>query len=371
MLHLHHHFSSPIEIESIHVLRWREVDFVCARSTDGAVGIASTNRRPYLWPILKELIAPYSIGRDARDLEALLDGVYTHRSNYKMAGLAFWNCVSHVEFSLLDMLGKLADKPVCALLGPVLRTEIPIYLSSSRRDTTPEEEVAWLAERLAETHAGAVKLKVGGRMSKNADAAPGRTERLVPLAREAFGDEIAIYVDANGSYDAEHAIEVGRMLEAHGVGFFEEPCPWEEYEETKRVADALDMTVAGGEQDSSLPRIAWMIQNGVVDLVQPDLAYNGGFTRCLRVAKMAQAADLQVTPHCPKADPNTAYMLHFAAVVPNLGPHQEYRGMRREGGGEWWLSPSFDARDGTVPVPDGPGLGVEYDPAIWREAENV
>jgi L-alanine-DL-glutamate epimerase-like enolase superfamily enzyme len=161
------------------------------------------------------------------------------------------------------------------------------------------------------------------------------------------------------------------MLEANGVGFFEEPCPWEEYEETKRVTDALDMTVAGGEQDSSLPRFAWMIQNGVVDLVQPDLAYNGGFTRCLRVAKMAQTGGLQITPHCPKADPNTAYMLHFAAVVPNLGPHQEYRGMRREGGEAWWRSPSFDVREGTVPVPDGPGLGVEYDPAIWREAEQV
>jgi L-alanine-DL-glutamate epimerase-like enolase superfamily enzyme len=368
---LYDHFSSPVEIESIEVLRWRGVDFVQSRSTKGAVGIASTNRRPYLWPVLKQLLAPYFVGRDARDLEALVDGVYTHRSNYKMAGLAFWNCVSHVEFSLLDMLGKMAGKPVCELLGPVLRKEIAVYMSSSRRDTTPEEEVAWLGQRLAETGANAVKLKVGGRMSKNADAAPGRTERLVPLAREAFGDDVAIYVDANGSYDAAHAIEVGRMLEAHGVGFFEEPCPWEEYEETKRVADALDMTVAGGEQDSSLPRFKWMIDNGVVDLVQPDLAYNGGFIRCLRVANMAQAGGMRVTPHCPKADPNTAYMLHFAAVVPNLGPHQEYRGMPREGGGQWWLAPSFDAREGTVPVPDGPGLGVEYDPALWREAEEI
>jgi L-alanine-DL-glutamate epimerase-like enolase superfamily enzyme len=371
MIDLYDVFPSPIEIESVQVLRWRGVDFVQSRSTDGAVGIASTNGRPYLWPVLKELVVPYFLRKDARDLASLVDGVYTYRSNYKMAGLAFWNCVSHVEFSLLDMLGKIAGKPVCALLGPVLRTEIPVYLSSSRRDTTPEEEVEWLAQRLAETNAGAVKLKVGGRMSKNADAAPHRTERLIPLARETFGDGIAIYVDANGSYDAAHAIELGRMLEAYGVGFFEEPCPWEEYVETKRVADALDMPVAGGEQDSSLPRFEWMIDSGVVDLVQPDLAYNGGFIRCLRVAKMAQNKGLLVTPHCPKADPNAAYMLHFAAVVPNLGPHQEFRGQRRKGRGAWWLSPGFEAQNGTVSVPDGPGLGVEYDPAIWREAEIV
>ena len=207
-------------------------------------------------------------------------------------------------------------------------------------------------------------------MSANADAAPGRTEGLVSLARRTFGDEVAIYVDANGSYDAAHAIEVGEMLAAQGVGFFEEPCPWEEHEETKRVADALEMPVAGGEQDSSLPRFRWMIDNRGVDVVQPDLAYNGGFIRCLRVAKMAAEQGLPVTPHCPKADPNTAYMLHFSAVIPNLGPHQEYRAQGPDRAG-WWRAPAFEAANGVVPVPDGPGLGVEYDPAMWDEAEIV
>ena len=91
---------------------------------------------------------------------------------------------------------------------------------------------------------------------------------------------------------------------------------------------------------------------------------------CRQIAKrMAEAAGMQVTPHCPKADPNTAYMLHFAAVVPNLGPHQEYRALGPGGG--WWAAPSFEARDGVVRVPAGPGLGVEYYPAIWREAQRL
>ena len=369
MLEFYQAFSSPINISAIDVLRWRGRDFVRATSTDGATGIASTNRRPYLWPILKELIVPFFVGRDARDLASLVDGVYTHHSNYKMAGLAFWNCVAHVEFSLLDMLGKIAGKPVCELLGTVTRHEIPIYLSGLGRSTTPEAELAWVGERLAETNARAVKLKIGGRMSANADAAPERTERLVALARETFGDDVVIYADANGSYDWRKAIEVGRMLEAYGVSFFEEPCPWEEYEETRRVADALEMTIAGGEQDSSLPRFEWMIQERVIDLVQPDLAYNGGFIRCLRVAKIARAAGMQITPHCPKSDPNTAYMLHFAAIVPNLGPYQEYNA--RPAGDGWWSSPSFEAQNGTVAVPTGPGLGIKYDPALWREAQVI
>ena len=73
MVDLTRTFSSPVEIGSIDVLRWRGRDFVRCRSKDGAVGIASTNRRPYLWPVLKELIAPYFVGRDARDLEALVE----------------------------------------------------------------------------------------------------------------------------------------------------------------------------------------------------------------------------------------------------------------------------------------------------------
>ena len=367
MVDLHSVFDSPVYIEKIDVLRWRGRDYVRAISREGALGIASTNGRPYLWPILKALVAPYFEGRDARDLPALIDGVYTYRSNYKMAGLAFWNCVSHVEFCLFDMLGKMAGLPVCDLLGTVIRRQIPIYLSSMRRDTTPEEEVEWLEARLEETGARAVKLKIGGRMSTNADAMPGRTERLIPLVRERLGDEVAIYVDANGSYDAETAIEVGHMLEAHGVGFLEEPCPWEQYEWIQQVTAALEMTVAGGEQDTSLPRFEWMIRHGAVDMVQPDLAYVGGFLRTLRVANMARQADMWIIPHSSKSDANTAYMLHFAAVTPNAGPYQEYNAApRRE---PWWEAPSFQVHDGMIAVPDGPGLGVTYDPALWREAE--
>jgi L-alanine-DL-glutamate epimerase-like enolase superfamily enzyme len=369
MVDLHGVFSTPVLIDAIDVLRWRGRDFVRVRSRDGADGIASTNGRPYLWPILKTLIAPYFVGRDARDLAALVDGVYVYRSNYKLAGLALWNCVAHVEFAVLDMLGKIAGQPVCALLGDVLRREIPIYMSSMRRDTTPEEEVSSLEGRLAETGARAVKVKIGGRMSDNADAAPGRTERLVSLARARLGDDVTIYVDANGSYDAETAIEVGRMLEAHGVALYEEPCPWEAYRWTQRTAAALDVTVAGGEQDSSLRRFQWMIDEHVVDHVQPDVAYVGGLLRALRVAEIAGRAGMLVTPHCSKADPNSAYMLHFAAVAPNLGPFQEYNA--RPVTARWWNAPSFLVRDGVLPVPTEPGLGVQYDPALWREAEVV
>jgi L-alanine-DL-glutamate epimerase-like enolase superfamily enzyme len=358
----------PVIIRSVEALTVRGRMLVRTTSEEGATGIAMVNDRlAYLWPILRDFVVPVFVGRDARDLPTLLEEVYTARSAYKLAGLALWCPVAYVELSLLDMLGKLARRSVSELLGDVVRREIPVYLSSTRRDTTPEEEVALLAARVAATGATAVKFKIGGRMSRNADAAPGRTERLVPLARRVLGDGITLYVDANGSYDADHAIEVAALLVDQGVAFLEEPCPWQDYWATQRVADALALPVAGGEQDSSLWTFDWMIRDRVVDIVQPDMMYNGGLLRNLWVAERAAAAGMPIMPHSPKAGAEAAAVLHFYALAPNLGPYQEWS--VKEVAPTPWYSPSFEIRQGKVAVPDGPGLGVTYDPEIWQEAE--
>lgn len=362
--------KTPLKIASIELLRHQNIYLVRTTTSDGAVGIAVCNERiRYLHPILTQLVIPYFVGQDARHIETLVDGVYVSRSNYKLAGLALWCCVGWVEFSIFDLLGKVAKRPVGELLGGVIRKEIPVYLSSLRRDTTPEQEVAWLSKRLEQTGARAVKLKIGGRMSNNADASPKRTDRLIPLARKTFGDKITIYVDANGSYDAKHAIEVGKLLEAHNVAFFEEPCPFEEYEETKRVADALTMPVAGGEQDTSLARFRWMVGNRGVDIVQPDLNYNGGFVRTIRVARLAAARTMEITPHAPQAGPNPAYMLHFASCTPNLGAFQEFNGAPQKP--ESWFGPRFEVRRGVLQAPTGHGLGITVEPKILNKAERI
>ena len=134
-------------------------------------------------------------------------------------------------------------------------------------------------------------------MSRNADALPGRTEGLIPLARKTLGDDIAIHADANSSYDPPQAIEVGRMLEDIDAVYFEEPCPFDHLEDTKRVTDALTIPVAGGEQEFSQRRFRWTIQNRGVDIVQPDLQYYGGLIRSTRVDRMAALAGMPTTVH--------------------------------------------------------------------------
>ena len=94
----------------------------------------------------------------------------------------------------------------------------------------------------------ALKFKVGGRMSNNADYPPGRTEKLIPLVRERFGDDMVIYADSNGSYTADEAIRIGKIMEEYRYDFYEEPVPLDWYEETLEVTKAVRIPVAVGNR---------------------------------------------------------------------------------------------------------------------------
>jgi L-alanine-DL-glutamate epimerase-like enolase superfamily enzyme len=362
--------KAPVIIESVKLLKKGEDYFVHVRSKDGAEGISLPNppRPEYLDKIFKNLIVPFFLGKDARDLENLLWELYRWRSNYKLYGLAFWSAQAWLEFAILDMLGRIARQPIGALLGDIVRQEVPIYVASGRRDTTPEQEVDYLRELLAKSGAKAVKFRLGGRMSKNADALPGRTTTLIPLVRKTFGDAIDIHGDANSSYDAEHAIPIGRLLEEYKAVYFEEPCEFDHLEETKVVADALTIPVSGGEQEYSDWRFRWMILNRGVDIVQPDLFYYGGLIRSVRVARMAELAKMDTTVHLSDGF-GFVYMLHFASCVPLIGKYQEYKlGTETYGN---WFDPAITVKDGKMTVPKGPGVGIKDVAGVLKGAKEV
>src|SRR5262245_11887446 len=362
--------KSPVMIESIKLLKKDNDFFVHVRSKDGAEGVSLTNppREQYLDKILKQLVIPFFIGKDARNLEDLLWELYREKDNYKLYGLALWSPQAWVEFAILDMLGRIAGKPMGALLGDILRKDVAIYVASGRRDTTPEQEAEYLQKLVEQSGAKAVKFRVGGRMSRNADAMPGRTEKLIPLVRKTFGEAIDIHADSNSSYDAPQAIKVGRMLEEVKAVYFEEPCQFDHLEETKVVTDALSIPVAGGEQEYSDWRFRWMIANRGVDIVQPDLHYYGGMIRSVRVARMAQVAKMPTTVHISGGF-GFVYMLHFASCVPDIGRYQEYKlGTEKYGS---WFDPPITVKDGKMTVPAGPGVGIKDVAAILKGADEA
>lgn len=362
------HLTSPVKIASVEYLRNGKNTFVRVTSTDGVAGVVRTKEIDDFVPILTRSIAPAFVNQDARDVETLLDAIYI--KHYKLAGQPFWSPAAAVEHATLDLLGRTARKPVAALLGGFIRKEIPVYLSGSGRETTAEEEVDVYVKGVQRTGAKAVKFKIGGRMSRNVDTYPGRTKTLIELARKRLGDNIILYADANGSYDSKHGIEIGRMLQSLGYKFFEEPCPWEEVSETKAVADALDIPIAGGEQDSSLWKFHDMIGRQVLQIVQPDMNYCGGVLRAMRIARMARQANITIVPHNTQTDAAACKMLHFAAATANIGPYMEFphRGVEKPTS---WYAPNFAIRNGVVAVPQTPGLGVEFDAAFLAKAEKA
>ena len=361
-------FQDSVKIEMIELLKREGNYFVRSCSAGGATGIVRTKQIKHFIPIFEELVAPHFIGKDARSIETLIDYVYT--KNYKLAGQSLWCPVAYIEQSVLDLLGRISGKSVGELMGGVIRREIPVYLSGSGRSTTAKEEVDIYVRGVEQTGAKAVKFKIGGRMSRNLDVYPGRTETLIKLARKRLGDEIILYADANGSYNAKKAIEVGRMLQDLNFGFFEEPCPWEELSETQKVTQALSMPIACGEQDSSLWRFQWMMKNGVMHIVQPDLNYNGGFIRTARVARMAEKYNMQIIPHNTQAGVASVNILQFASCIPNIGSFMEYP-WKKPQQPESWYTPNFIIKNGMLRVPEGPGLGVEIDPDYISKAEIV
>jgi L-alanine-DL-glutamate epimerase-like enolase superfamily enzyme len=362
-------FTSPVIIESVELLRKGREHFVRVRSKDGAEGISvDDGRMDILHPILNRQVIPYFIGKDARDLEEHLFGVYRLDSNYKLQGLPFWVPVALVEFAILDLLGRMANKSLGELLGGVIRTNMPFYVASGRRDTTPEQEIDYLKGLVEKTGAKAIKYRVGGRMNHNQDALPGRTDKLIPLSRKAFGDKMVIHADANSSYDPPEAIRVGRLLEDIKSIHYEEPCPFDDFDATKKVTDALKIPIALGEQESSHWRFQWCIRERVADIIQPDLYYYGGFIRSIRVARMAEARGLATTVHLSGGF-GFVYSLHFASCTPKIGPWQEYKnGVDTYG---QWFNPPLRIVDGAISIPQGHGVGLADPKEILKGATPV
>jgi L-alanine-DL-glutamate epimerase-like enolase superfamily enzyme len=361
-------FNAPVIIQSIDLLRIDKEYFVRVRSADGAEGISVCNppRADYLDRIFKNLVVPPFLKKDARDLENLLWEAYRYSDNYKLYGIALWSPLAWVEMAILDMLGHISGTSIGQLLGDVRRKEIAVYVASGRRDTTPAQEIEYLQSLVEKSGAKALKFRLGGRMSLNTDAMPGRTQTLIPLVRKTFGDDFDLHGDSNSSYDPEHAIPVGRMLEEYNYVYYEEPCEFDALEDTKKVRDALSIPIALGEQEYSEWRFRWTIANRVCDIVQPDLYYYGGLIRSLRVARMAELAKMPTTVHISGGF-GFVYMLHFASVVADIGKYQEYKlGMEKYGS---WFDPPIAVKNGLMNVPTGPGVSIKDPGALLKDAK--
>ena len=189
------------------------------------------------------------------------------------------------------------------------------------------------------------------------------------LSRTILGDDITIQADANGSYDVEHAIKFGHKLQDVNAYLFEEPCRFDHIEQTKQVADALDIAISGGEQEASEYRFKQMLAKNVLQVVQPDLHYYGGFIRTTRLARMAQVLEVPITLHISDRNAGFAEMVNFSSFTPNIGKFQELKsGMQATA---YLFDPPIVAKNGFLNIPSAPGLGMKHGSEHIKNAKKV
>jgi L-alanine-DL-glutamate epimerase-like enolase superfamily enzyme len=347
------------------------VTFTRVTTETGATGWGqlSTYYADITTEVFHRQVARHAIGTVVADLDDTLQRIYERE--HKFPGSYLRRAQTGLDTAVWDLRGKLADKPVVSLLGGA-PGPLRAYASSMKRDITPEDEAKRFVELRDERGFTAFKWRVGAECGRGQDEWPGRTEAFVPIVSKALGDGIDKLVDANSCYGPAHAIEVGHILQDNGIGHYEEPCPYWEYDQTAEVRAALDIDITGGEQDCELSSWQLMIDHHAVDILQPDVMYMGGISNTLRVCEMGRRAGLPITPHAANLSLVTMCTMHLLKAIPNAGKYLEFS---IEGADYYpwqeglFLNDPYRIDAGHALVPDAPGWGVEINPAFLDKAK--
>jgi len=301
------------------------------------------------------------MGRDPFDNCVIWDSLYNWTRDQGMKGVII-AALSAIDIALWDIKGKALGLPVYRLLGGAYRTKARAYatgLYEPQNVTSVEDALAEEALGYKEEGFGGMKLKIGYGLVQDL--------RYVKAVREAIGDDIYLMVDANHAYNASEAIRLARAMERYNIYWFEEPVPPEDMEGYLEVKNNSNILIAGGECEYTRYGFRELINRRAVDILQPDLCAAGGFTEMMKIVAMASAANVPVMPHVWGTNVGLAASLQFFAALPHFPerrfpaePFFEYDRSShplRDG----VTQEKFQMKDGYLPIPDRPGLGVNLD----------
>jgi L-alanine-DL-glutamate epimerase-like enolase superfamily enzyme len=315
------------------------------RTRDGRTGLGYAYGHECLVPLVSGLLAEAVTGIDVRDTGAAWTAMARAIRNLGRPGLVSM-AIAAVDVALWDLKARCLGVPVHRLL-PACRDAVPVYGSGGFTTYTDRE----LADQLggwAEAGIRAVKLKVG----TDRGAGWRRDLERVAVARRAVGDEVAVFVDANGAFDRRTALRFGReVAERYGVSWFEEPVSSDDLVGLAALARDLPLDVTAGEYGYHLDYFAAMLDAGAVDVLQADAGRCAGITEWLRVADLAEARHVPFSAHCGPS-------LHaHAATAPAGLRHVEY--FHDHARVERLLFDGvLDPVDGCLRPGDAPGLGL-------------
>jgi D-galactarolactone cycloisomerase len=314
--------------------------------------------------IVESLLKPSVIGRDPFDVEVIWEALYNKVKDYGLTGMTI-SGISGIDIALWDIIGKACNQPIHKLIGGCFRPRLEAYATGLyfKDMNRLNEEAVEEARGYVEQGFRSIKMKIGlGSIKKDIER--------VAAVREAIGPDVQLMVDANHCFNVPQAINIGRELERLDVYWFEEPISPEDLDGYVEVTRALDVAVAGGENEFGKFSFRAILEKRAMDIVQPDVCAAGGLTECKKIAALAQAHSVQCVPHAWGTAIGLAATLHFLASLPDCPPclvpipplleyEQTFNPFRDQLAGQ-----PFAHDKGFVHVPTGPGLGIEIDRAI-------
>lgn len=330
--------------------------------TDAGVrGIGEAFGNPFVTREYFRMVEPMFVGKSVFDfdhVEARVRNALYHLG----VGNQLTACLAGINVALHDAIARGFGVRVCDLIGGCGTTRIPAYASTGFFSDDPERQLGdMLAEAAGHPFAGA-KIKIGRGIRNDLER--------VRQARAALGPDKLLIVDINGAYTADVALECARAIAPFDIHWIEEPLPPGDLDGYAELRARSPIPLAAGEAHHTLRDFRALIDGRCIDIVQPSIPATGGLTEARRIATLAQAANLRVAPHVWGGAVGLAAACHFIAAMP-ASPHTDHpphpvmleydmsdNRLRTE-----LLKTPLTLDAGHVLLPDGPGLGIELDPA--------
>ena len=346
--------------------------FVVVETDEGITGIGESSS----WPpdasravaYLLEQANDVVVGNDPFDTERIWQKLY-RRFTYAGSRGMVTAAISGVDIALWDIKGKTLGKPVCDLLGGRIRDSVPLYANGWFTGCETPDEYARAAKKTVAEGYTAMKFDpfthemapfhtgyVSGTISAGG-------EQLgidkVAAVREAVGPDIDVLIDAHGHYNVPTAIRIGNRLAEYDVTWYEEPVPPESTEALQQVRENVAAPICVGERLFTRFDFVPIFENRLADFVMPDVVWTGGITEIRKIASMAEAYYVPISPHNVSSSVQVVASCHAMIGVPNLYKQEfavqvldQYNGV---------ITEQLDVRDGALHLSNRPGLGIELD----------
>lgn len=310
--------------------------------------------------VIEHALKPLVIGQDPFSSEVLWNSMYVRTRDFGRKGVVI-GAISAIDIALWDICGKATGLPVWKLLGGAFRDRVECYATGFFRPSGQgqAQEMAQEAVRHADAGFSLMKVKLG--FGVDDDIA------VMKEIRDAVGDRAGFMIDVNHGYGPADSIRLGRALSDFNLRWMEEPVMPEDLKGYRRVRDALDIPIAGGEAEFSMYGFSDLISAGAVDIAQPDICLAGGFTALKHINVIAQTGGVQVNPHIWGTAIGQYASLHMIASTPTTH-HSLYADQplfEYDTSSHPFRTSLVDKplvhKDGWLAVPDGPGLGFQID----------